>query len=275
MQHAVGHQQPRHPLCTRQGHGRNLNECLRDARAHAHWLDRWEIDLRCGVGSIAEEFIHVGSECTQASVIVEVTHGYFRCALANLRDQRGRGQRGATEGEEVHIGAQDRRAQRIGEQPGEPFLRRGFKLRLAMRGQWPRQSLLIHFAGGGDREGIQRAQARDHGCGEVIPQLSHGSGGIEFLRGAFLGGDVAHQDFVSTAGGLHHHGTTADVIQSAEGRVHLTEFDAPPTDLHLVIHTTHEVQTIFFEAYVITRAVGTIPAEFRHGSELLGVLLRI
>ena len=98
---------------------------------------------------------------------------------------------------------------------------------------------------------------------------------VELLGAAGLRGDVTHEHLVATAGGLHDHGGAAHVRQGGQCGIDLAELDAPPADLHLVVHAPHEVQAVRFEAHVVAGAVGAIPAEFGHGGELFGVLGRV
>ena len=83
--------------------------------------------------------------------------------------------------------------------------------------------------------------------------------------------DVPHQHGFTAGGLLHGHGGVVDVIQRGDICVDLTQLNAAPANLYLVIHAAYKVQAVFFQAHVVAGAVGALPA---HGFERR-VLLRI
>ena len=58
-------------------------------------------------------------------------------------------------------------------------------------------------------------------------------------------------------------------------RVDFAEFDAAPTDFHLIVSPALEVQALGFQSHQIAASVSATPAQRRHRSVFLSVFLRI
>ena len=87
--------------------------------------------------------------------------------------------------------------------------------------------------------------------------------------------DIPHQHGFAAGGLLHGHSGVIDVIQRGDVRVHLTQLNAAPANLYLVIHAAHKIQAVFFQAHVVAGAVGALPAHGFQRRVFLRILLRV
>ena len=208
-------------------------------------------------------------------MVVEVAHGDGGEALADAADQSGGGQRGTTQGEEVSVDVVHRNTEGVHPQLRQPLFGRVKAICLnTYSRQRPWQRLLVHLAGGANRQLIHDADARDEGCRHGFCQAGMGCFVVE-TSVRIIQGNVANEYGLAARRLLHGHRGVIHVRQCRHVGFDLTELDAAATNLHLVIDTAHEVQAVLFQAYVVTGAVGTLPTHGLQRRVLLRVLDRV
>ena len=208
-------------------------------------------------------------------MVVEVAHGHGGVALPDMpHEGRGR-QRGAAEREEIGVLVLHGYAERFYPQLCEPLLGLGQRGRFHTHSrQRPRQGLLIHLAGGTHRQLFHYTDARDQGSRHGIGQASVCGLVVEAL-GLIIEGDITHQDGFAARGLLHGYGRVINIIQGRDVGFDLAELNAAPANFHLVIHAADKIQPVFFQADVVTGAIGALPAHRLQRCVLFRVLSRI
>ena len=89
------------------------------------------------------------------------------------------------------------------------------------------------------------------------------------------GHDVADEDLGAGRGRLDGGGGSGDPVETLEGRVDLAQLDPTTPELHLLVRAADEDESLGVVDHEVAGPVGALPAEARHGRELLGVLDRV
>ena len=214
---------------------------------------------------------------TEARMRIDVADGDAGMAGAQPGHELSRGQGAAAGGEEVRVtarpGAEDRG-------PLLPDPLRVIVEDLIGSGifgtgiERPRQSVAIDLAGRLRRQVLDQRQAGNESGRQLFAQSGFPVGQL-VLAETGAGGEVADEDVRAGRGPLHRGRRSFDTGQRLQGRIDLAEFDAPAAELDLLIGTTDEDQPGRVVDDEVAGPVRPLPAEARHGGELLGVLGRI
>ena len=213
-------------------------------------------------------------------MVVEIADRDVRGALAHARDDRGRGQRRAAQGEEIGGRPRGGHGEDLRPNAGQPRLDGGQALEGGIVGgagvdrQRPGQPGLVDLAGGAHRQLVHDVQARDHRGGHLRAQAVHRGIGVD-VGGVSARADVTDQDVLAAGSLADLHAGLGDPGQRGQVRLDLAELDAAAADLHLIVDAAHEMQALRLQAHVIAGAVRAVPADGRHGGVLLGVLHRV
>src|SRR5699024_9624591 len=87
--------------------------------------------------------------------------------------------------------------------------------------------------------------------------------------------DIADKHRFPSGGLVDSDGGVVDIRQSSDVGFDLSELNATATDFDLVIDTPDKVQTIFFQAHVVTGAVSALPSDRRQRCIFFRVLFGI
>ncbi len=210
-------------------------------------------------------------QLAQHGLLVDVEHGGARVARAQPGGQLGGGEAAAADREEVVPRARHGDAEDLAPLFGQPrlgaveLLGRAAGLQLLQR---PGQGAAVDLAAGPGRQlGHRREQGHERG-GQLGAQPLHGRRVVPPV----LGDDVPDEQLVAAACGAHGGRRSRHPGQRLQGRVHLTELDAPPAELDLLVGPPEEDQPLGLRLDEVPAAVRPFPSQGLQRGVLLRVL---
>ena len=238
--------------------------------------------MRRGVGRTAPrhdvrrrlQLVEETGERPEPRVVVQVGDGHLRVAVPQRGHQLGRGQRAATEGEE--IGLRTRRPAAASTSRHSPASHPV----VPPSSGWPRRR----------RPAVATAARRDRPCPTCgwaarRPGPAAAPARRAAARPAWPGRwrcrsrdrrwRRSRPAGACRRGPPNCRGTAADPRQVHQRRVDLTELDTSTADLDLVVGAAAEEQALAIQPHQVAAAVGAPPAQRRHRRVLFGVLVRV